>query len=276
MSESSMQTDPTAAHLRMMSALGSALKEISWRSAKGLTYLASAAVIVHVAGIDTLNQLGLPDSVIATLVGLTTSPVINRLIDSIGGDLLAGIITQVANKDSLSDQQILELLENNIRINTDEIQNCLREVIEEEKLLREEDFYRVVARWQRDQQEQTALLRAIHTQVIKGSSESPSVTLLTNYIDQLAERVSDEVEQHLFTIREAWRHGERNRALEQLQELMSDDVRWGALTQETKARFLCFKGSAVLILTGDIESAGYFAAELINCFLLVMKLDFEP
>ena len=119
------QISPKDGHLRTMDALGGAIKKFGWRSAKGIIYLTAMAMIVNIAGVETMDQLALPATVLALINGLTNSAVIRRLVDSVGGDLLANVISQVANRESVSNQQILRLIENHLVVDPDEIQSAL-------------------------------------------------------------------------------------------------------------------------------------------------------
>lgn len=86
-----------------------------------------------------------------------------------------------------------------------------------------------------------------------------TISVLTNQMEKLGESLSLQAQQRLGTLKNAWREGKRQETLQELQELRQDKDFWAALSDETKAKYLCFEGSIQLHLTGNGQIAEEFA-----------------
>jgi hypothetical protein len=86
-------------------------------------------------------------------------------------------------------------------------------------------------------------------------------TALVNQLDQLAARVSSEVEQRLESMRAACREGQRDEAVIWLKNLRSDAAAWSVLSPEVKAKLLCFEAGLELDVTGNVSRAKQLADE---------------
>lgn len=94
-----------------------------------------------------------------------------------------------------------------------------------------------------------------------GKERSTSIVVLADQLDRLARRVSSDIEKRLEDMREAWREGQREKAIEWLKVLKNDHVRWTALSSEVKAELLRFEAVLELDVTGDVSLVRQLADE---------------
>ncbi|MFW6116710.1 MAG: hypothetical protein ACOC6F_03190 [bacterium] len=99
--------------------------------------------------------------------------------------------------------------------------------------------------------EARALQRVRGAPAPRAEQSTASVALLSKELDQLAMRVSSDMEERLEEMHETWRRGEEDRVLEWLRDLKNDPVRWPVLSQEVKAGLLRFEAVLRLQATGD-------------------------
>lgn len=96
---------------------------------------------------------------------------------------------------------------------------------------------------------------------IGGLGEKASIIVLANQLDRLAAQVSDDTEQYLEDMRQAWREGRKGEAVRWVKDLKDDDTRWPVLSPEVKAKLLRFEASLELDTTGDVSRAKQLADE---------------
>jgi len=90
---------------------------------------------------------------------------------------------------------------------------------------------------------------------------STTISVLANQIEKLGENLSVQAQQRLVTLKNAWREGKRQETLQELQELRQDRDFWAALSDETKAKYLCFEGNIQLHLNENAQIARELADE---------------
>ncbi len=88
---------------------------------------------------------------------------------------------------------------------------------------------------------------------------STVISVLSNHIDLLGEKLSEQARLKLSDLKNIWRQGKREEALNELQNLQNDRIFWGTISNEIKAQILCFEGSIHLHLTDNIQIAIEFA-----------------
>lgn len=85
--------------------------------------------------------------------------------------------------------------------------------------------------------------------------------VLVNQYEQLAARMSGDIEGRLSRMRAAWREGRRDEVIEWLKGLEGDLAVRSVLSPQVKAKLLCFKASLELDLTGNVSRARQLADE---------------
>lgn len=86
-------------------------------------------------------------------------------------------------------------------------------------------------------------------------------TALLSQLDQLAARMSSEIEQRLKSMRTAYREGRGDEAIMWLKDLKSDATVWPFLAPEVKAELLGFEAGLELDMTGNFSRAKQLADE---------------
>ncbi|HIP71831.1 MAG TPA: hypothetical protein EYH05_10610 [Anaerolineae bacterium] len=187
-SQRQLPTETANSLKHIFDVLVNALQSTTAGSAKLLLYLIATITILNIIGHDKINSLVIPPAILYVIKGLAASPVIQKIVDQLGGDLLANMIEHFANRDSLREDKILEFIEN--QINTKELNQLIDNVVQDSALLKEQDFYRVVARQQREDKKQTAMLELLVQHAIAGSItentpyQLPSRMLTENFVNR--------------------------------------------------------------------------------------------
>lgn len=97
-----------------------------------------------------------------------------------------------------------------------------------------------------------------------GSAPQTSVIVsaaLVTQTEQLANRLSTVIEKQIEHMREAWREGRRNEAVEWVRNQKSDRPVWESLAPQVRAKILRFESSLVLDVTGDLSQVRLLADE---------------
>lgn len=87
---------------------------------------------------------------------------------------------------------------------------------------------------------------------------------LTNQIERLAARASNETDQNLARMRTAWREGKTERVITELTALKNDTAVWPVLSPEIKAKVLLFEAGIELEVTGNIVRVRQLADEALG------------
>lgn len=85
------------------------------------------------------------------------------------------------------------------------------------------------------------------------TSSTIAADFFISQIEKFSELVSNETELRLEVIREWWREGQKSIVLQEITQLRNNQEKWSVLSQETKAKLLCFEGSIELDITGKTE-----------------------
>jgi hypothetical protein len=91
-------------------------------------------------------------------------------------------------------------------------------------------------------------------------SVPPQVAALED-VEELILQISDEIEQHLESMREAWREGRRQEAVKWIKGLRKNGKKWQIVPPKVKAKLLRFQASLELDITGNIVLAKQLADE---------------
>jgi tetratricopeptide (TPR) repeat protein len=170
---------------RILGKLGAGLQRITVGSTRFLVYLVPALTIISIVGVDRLDYLGLSPVLIYVLKSVVSSPQIQRLVDHLGGDLLADKMVQLASEGSLTDRKALALA--NSLATEDTIERIIGEAFEKSGLLGEKDFFRFAARQLRENRKNTAMLEFLVNHALTSDSgrkplQLPSRMLTENFV----------------------------------------------------------------------------------------------
>lgn len=182
---------------RILRVLGTAIQKTKVMSVKWFIYFLAAATVLSVFGQEYLAHLGLPVAALRLIEILFKNPITIRLIDTIGGNLLAEKLNEIANNDALTDEEILASLEK--IVTTEDIRSVVEEAISDEKLLTEREFYHAFARLitskQEEHQELVQLLELILMEIdeqnrhkVEVPYQLPSRSLINNFVGRKSAR----------------------------------------------------------------------------------------
>ena len=80
-------------------------------------------------------------------------------------------------------------------------------------------------------------------------------------VEGLILQISDEIEQHLESMREAWREGRRGEAVKWVKDLRENKTRWRIISPGVKAKVLRFQATLELDITRNVVRARQLADE---------------
>ena len=101
------ETDKALRHL--LDVLLRAIYKTTAGSAKFLVYLVCSIAVLNIIGYEQISTLNIQPAIYYIIQGVLASPLINRLVEQLAGDLLANRIENVIN-NSQSDKEILKLI----------------------------------------------------------------------------------------------------------------------------------------------------------------------
>ncbi|MBI2330593.1 MAG: hypothetical protein HYU84_00145, partial [Chloroflexi bacterium] len=137
---------------KVLSSIGTALRDTTVVSAKWLVYVCVAATLMQIFGPEIGVSIAIPASVLILIQRLSESSILQKLLNLIGGNLLAGVIDRVATRGSTSEEEILSLIEQ--AVDPDKIESIFKETLNQAGLLTEVEYYKTVARLSRHEQRQ--------------------------------------------------------------------------------------------------------------------------
>lgn len=154
---------------KVLASIGTALRNTTVVSAKWFVYVCVAATLIQIVGPEIISSVAIPASVFMLIQRLLESSVLQKLLNLIGGNLLAGVIDRVATHESTSQEDILRLIEQSV--DPDKIESIFKETLEQAGLLTESDFYKTISRLSRHEQQQHNELAQTLSQILERLNE---------------------------------------------------------------------------------------------------------
>jgi tetratricopeptide (TPR) repeat protein len=131
-----------------------------------------AAAIAQVVGLDALSA-NLPAQAMALVSLLAGSPILARLVNLLGGNLLASLLEQTANPDEKFEQLLASLA------TPEQIETIFEKTLQEAGLLTERQFYHAFAPLLRENRQDHAEIIQLLQEILAQQPTVPSISLPT-------------------------------------------------------------------------------------------------